>query len=456
MNRPLRVDGEPNRVLLISAFGEASGGGLFAFDGDTIERVDFVASRGLAPDGERLVRILDSPVDSLGSAGEILTYDERGVRSYQRVDRLVDPHDVLWHGDSLVAVSSFYNAVLWISPSGDVVREWRAPGELDSWHVNGVYEWGERLIGCAFGRYERFRQWSEGPFEHRGTVFDVETGEDLFTGLSCPHQPRFLDGTWVVCNSGLRELLVVDPKTGRPSVRVQLEGWTRGLTWSDDFVFVGESVNRLDRNTSRSPRTAAVAILDRHTWKLIDRLPVPAQEIYDLVLVSPALAAGVRRGFRTNPIRVAALDQYAMFQSVGVVPSRLWASGEPLPPDACRVRIQAALPEEVPASALVQLEATFENTGTAIFVTAPPHPVHIGDRWFPQSGDQPSPVEGVRSRLPRALPPRDPVTCSFTLKTPADEGTYELRLTLVQENVAWFDDICTENASTKIVRVVRS
>jgi hypothetical protein len=74
---------------------------------------------------------------------------------------------------------------------------------------------------------------------------------------------------------------------------------------------------------------------------VLERIPVPSREIYDLVPAPPALVEGVRSGFRTNPLRVAEADQADLFTEAGVRPVRLWATGEPLPPEACRARIEA-------------------------------------------------------------------------------------------------------------------
>jgi hypothetical protein len=40
------------------------------------------------------------------------------------------------------------------------------------------------------------------------------------------------------------------------------------------------------------------------------------------------------------------------------------------------------------------------------------------------------------------------------LAAPSSPGTYELRLTLVQEGIAWFDDLDARNAWSARVRVV--
>jgi hypothetical protein len=177
--------------------------------------------------------------------------------------------------------------------------------------------------------------------------------------------------------------------------------------------------------------------------------------VYDLLLVPPALADGVRRGFRTNSQRAAEHDQNVLFDRAGVRPVRLWATGDPLPPEACRVHLRASVPGVVEAGANVELNCTVENAGAALLVSAPPNPVRLSYKWLePDSGrwlDQP---EALRTRLPHTLVPRRPAGCRLSVRAPARPGYYLLRITLVQEEVAWFDELHSENAMEHAVTVV--
>jgi hypothetical protein len=439
-------------VVLASCLGdEDTGGGLFSFDGHCIERIDRLSSTGLSIAGDRLARLLRSRGDT-DAPGEILIYDAHGVRGYHRVDGLADPHDILWDGEHFIVVSSFTNSVLWISPSGEIVRMWQAPGNGDARHLNCLLIKDGRLLVSAFGRFTRHRQWTEEMCSPTGIVFDLETDENVLTGLSHPHQARFLDGAWTVCNSMTRELLRVDPLT-RVVSRIQLDGYTRGMGVSDDLLFVGESANRgLNPGTQK---TAQIAVVCRKTWRLLDRLILPCREIYDLVVAPQSLAEGARRGFRTNPQRVTEQDQYAMFDSVGVQPIRLWATGDPLPPEACKISIRADIPATLPSDTFIDLECSIENLGQAILVSAPPNPVHISYKWFHgDGGKRVEGMEGLRAKLPRALLPNHTLACTLSVETPKMAGRFILFVTLVQEQVAWFDDVSPSNSFSRAVDVV--
>ncbi len=446
---PIRSQGRADWVLLASSPDEDTGGGLFAFDGTNVEQVDHLSTGGLCLAEGSLLRSLWSALAD--APGEILTYDDRGVRRYDRLDPLAAPHDIAWDGREVVAVSTGSNSLLWISPAGEVTRTWQAPGQGDAWHLNCLTFHEGRLLVSAFGRYDRHRDWSDKLAEPAGVLFDVETGRDVLSGLRCPHHPRFVDGAWLVCNSAGQEVIHVEPAGGIVRRRLGLQGWTRGVAVSDDYLFIGESAHRRAAGWA----TAAIAVVCRRTWSLLGRLPLPCREVYDLLLVPAALLEGVRRGFRTNAQRAAEQEQYALFARAGIEPVRLWATGDPLPPEACRVHVAAEPPAVLEADADVELSCTLENAGRALLVSAPPNPVLLSYRWFEAgTGRWLAEPEALRTRLPHTLVPGEPAACRMKVRAPAAPGKYLLRITLVQEHVAWFDEIHRENACEWRVEVV--
>ena len=435
--------GQTGYSLLASGLGD-TGGGLFAFDGTEFQTVDRVSTTGLFLSGDRLFRSLHTPGEN--SAGEILVYDSRGIERYYRVDALADSHDLIWDGSCFVAVSSARNSILWIGESGKLEREWRAPGEDDSWHLNGVIPHDGSLLVCAFGRYRRHREWKERIHAGEGVVFDFESGRDILTGLCAPHNPRYFDGAWHVCNSAEHELVRIDPCTGTVVRRIPLNSFTRGLALSDHFLFVGESAHR---NFGQG-QTASVAILNRRTWDLLGRVPLPCREIYDLVLAPEPLVEGVRNGFRTNPLRTKEQDQLQFFNQLGIAPTRIWATGDPLPPDQCRVSIEAEVPAEMAAGSTILTNCKITNLAAAFLVPAPPNPVTASYFWVASNGYV---SHGERTLLPKTLLPKESLQLKVKVQAPERPGRYTLKITLVQELVAWFSDLDPGNVCSRQVSV---
>jgi hypothetical protein len=431
-------------TLLVSGFGDKSGGGLYAVARGEVEQLDALSTTGLTVANGRVARLLRSATELYGS--EMLVYDKNGIERYTRLDDVVDPHDILWDGSHYVVASAAANSILWLSASGEVVRRWDAPGEGDAWHLNSLLLDDDRLHAAAFGRFERHRDWSNHNDVACGFVFDVQTGEEVVAGLSYPHHPRRVGGSWIVCNSGTRELVELDGD-GTVRRRLELGSWTRGLAVTDEVFYVGESVLRSGESATT---TACLAVVSRDDWRVGDRIPLPCEEIYDVVVAPEALVEGVRRGFRTNPVRTAERDQLALFDEVGVRPARIWATGDALEPAACRVGLTAAIPEELEVNSWHELDCRIDNLGTEFFVSAPPHPVHASYRWLHEGVAE----DGARSRLPHAIPPGTGMVCRVGVTAPSEPGVYELRLTLVQEGVAWFDDLDPRNVLTRPVRIV--
>lgn len=438
-------------VLLVSCFGDRdTGGGLFQVDGRSVIRLDRLSTTGLAVAGDRLLRLLRSERD-IRAAGELLVYDDRGVSKYYRLDDVIDAHDVLWDGTHFVCVSTMTNSIVWIDESGRIARRWNPGPTSDSWHVNSLTLRGDSIIASAFGRFDNHREWTSHKMDGSGLLFDVSSNALVMDGLCCPHNPRFLDDNeLLVCNSARGELLQLGLPSGNVQKRAQLLSWTRGLAVSRDHIYVGESDQRM---ASATMPACHVVVLSRTSWEVMDRIPLPCRDIHDLVLVPSATAAGVRRGFQSNPRRVAEQAQYTMFSEVGIEPIRLW--GEPLPRSACKIRVTCEPPAIMLAGSVVEVECSLLNTGPAVLVTAPPHPVLAAYKWFDgASGTRISERGGLRSQLPRPLHPNDPVNCRIRVRAPNVPGKYVLKVTLLQDGVGWFDEFDATNCMTAAVVVV--
>jgi hypothetical protein len=439
-------------LLIASGLGDTlSGGGLFAVDGSAVEVIDGISSTGLAFDGRRLARSLRcTPQD--GDVGEVIIYDERGVQRYLRLDDMPSIHDVRWDGDDIVVVCPWTNAVRWCSPGGSVVREARYRGAPDSRHLNCLARRGDRWYATVFGSSGGFRAW-DGPWRKgAGKIIDLISGETVVNGLSAPHSPRWIDGMWLVCNSDERELVAVDEATGRVVRRVACASWTRGIAYDDDFFYVGACTRR---TTGEPFGNAQIVVIDRGTWDVADRIAVPSQEIYDLLFVPQALLEGLRRGFDVNPVRVAESRQRSILSELGVhQPRSLWPSGDPLPWTDFRCDLACEMPAECTAGQVLELSLRVTNRSESFFTSAPPAPVYASYKWLDlETGDYLDDVRAFRSKLPRTVFPSETIEMTVLVGAPARAGKAILKITLMQEGVAWFDDQAAGNAAECIVEV---
>ena len=130
---------------------------------------------------------------------------------------------------------------------------------------------------------------------------------------------------------------------------------------------------------------------------------------------------------------------------------RLMPRSEPLGADGMSTRVAAEVGESVPVRSMLSVRATVTNTGNAKLVSAPPNPVHVSYQWLdPATGELQ--MEGMRTTLARPLAPGETAQVTLRLLTPWEPGEYRLRITPVQELVAWFADVDPENAAEFRVR----
>lgn len=435
-------------VLLVSAGARATRGGIFALDGTAFEKIDPIGSQGLHYAHGRLVRALDNGPKL--NTSELLVYDDRGAQQWLRVNSLRASHDVLVREDGYLAVRSDDNSIVKIGHDGSLLERWRAPtGAGDAWHLNCLYEHEGRLVASAFGRFDHHRGWAGRLEEQHGIVFDWESGADLVTGIDTPHHPRFVDGAWVVCEARPHFLSRADPATGRVVDRLALRGFLRGLAVGDDVLYVGESAVEFPQDGASRPAggSATIAVVDRRTWQLIDRLPIDAHQLYDLVLVPPQICDAVAIGFVTAGQRARWIGQNSLFASAGNAETPRRAVGEPLNRGDSRVRIEGpgTLAEPLRSGSSTDISVTVTNNGTSVMPTAPPCPVNIGCVWR-LAGKRQRLQQDRRTPLPKPLAPGRSVTCRAELVAPRWPGRYQVRVTLVQEEVRWFDQVDATNA----------
>ncbi|MDH2426546.1 DUF4915 domain-containing protein [Sphaerisporangium sp. TRM90804] len=436
--------------LLASCFDahHTIGGGLFAING-SVEEIDRVSSTGLTTADGMLFRCLWS---AEGSPAELVAYDATGVRRYHRLDDVSTPHDILVVDGRVLVVATTQNEVQCVAPDGEIVWRWRAPGEVDSWHLNSLALAGDQVVVCGFGPFLRRRGWDESGKPTTGRVVSLETGEPVLQGLRAPHNPWYGDGHWLVCDSAAGDLVEISDDTRQETRRLGMPGWPRGLAVTDDHLFIGVSPHR---HMATSVETAGVAVVDRAEWRVVGLVELPAREVYALALAPSPLADGARQGFDANHTRAHEQGQRQMFDRLGHRPNRLWALGDPLAREDCRARVTVAEPVagEVEAESLLTVECLVRNTGAGLLTPAPPYPVRVLHRWYDLDGREVV-TQPIKAALPRSLPPEAVARVPVRARVPAEAGDYRLRVTLLQDGGVPFDELDESCAADIAVTVV--
>ncbi|WP_448560647.1 hypothetical protein [Trichothermofontia sp.] len=102
------------------------------------------------------------------------------------------------------------------------------------------------------------------------------------------------------------------------------------------------------------------------------------------------------------------------------------------------ITLPGPIPSSWPAAQTMQLPLTLKNTGNFTWDSEQTPPTFVAYHWLQADGSL-AIQEGERTRLPTAVTPGATVPLTAQIVTPDRPGDYILQLTLVQENVAWFD-----------------
>jgi uncharacterized protein (TIGR03032 family) len=126
-----------------------------------------------------------------------------------------------------------------------------------------------------------------------------------------PHSPRLHDGRLWLLESGTRQLVLVDPATGRRQTVARLPGFTRGLALCGPYAFVGLSKIRATSAMDGVPLAerreqlkCGVAVVDLRSGQSIALLEfqTAVEEIFDVQLL-PGLRFPEVVGFQKETIR---------------------------------------------------------------------------------------------------------------------------------------------------------
>ena len=104
--------------------------------------------------------------------------------------------------------------------------------------------------------------------------------------------------------------------------------------------------------------------------------------------------------------------------------------------------ISNQIPSEMQADKLYTVTLTIKNPTSATWPArgAGPGSVRIAYHWLPAQGDKPVVSNDERTALPHDIAPGESITLDNVLVAPPlNPGVYRLQMTLVHEQIAWFE-----------------
>lgn len=358
----------------------------------------------------------------LGALSRLEKYDRNGLCWMRRLRDCLDPHGIIQVGDELAICSTGTNEIIFLDGDGIERRRWSPDpeAEADSWHLNSLHGHEGRLRVSCFGRHHTFRGWG-GNVDGAGMILDVPSGRPLVEGLSGPHDPHRIPGGWVVNDSHLGCLIHV-PDNGPREIILQTNGFPRGLLLLPDRYVLGVSALR---KPGRAIGNARVLVIDRRARQTVQSLPIPYPEIGH-VAVAPS--AEVLESMRREEAR--GLDCLLPERDAIAPAERLGA-----------ITVSGPLERVAGRQDCYTLPVHVTNRSGTRWATENDVPINISYQVINGSGGTLLP-SGVRTRLPlpvaagQSLTFRMNIDLTICHHLPAAAA---LRITLVQENVAWWE-----------------
>ncbi|TDN67237.1 sulfotransferase family 2 domain-containing protein [Paraburkholderia sp. BL10I2N1] len=97
-------------------------------------------------------------------------------------------------------------------------------------------------------------------------------------------------------------------------------------------------------------------------------------------------------------------------------------------------------PSEIGLSTKFQVAAAVTNNSGRTIASRNLNPVNISYHWIEKSTGSVAIFDGERTVMSKRLPVGERTGVSVSVESPARAGQYVLRMTIVQEGVAWFDE----------------
>jgi len=319
------MSGFPDKLLVSSP----NDGGVFMLADGRVTRLSSVDGTGLVVSPTRILRALQDT-----QSGRLASYGAGGYRQVELPGGGHDVHDLLWVGKRLYVACTEFNGVIELDEEFCEVARWTFPGEPDSIHLNSLSFHDGRLLASLFGDFSVHRGY-KGATAGRGEVRDVVSGETVISGLSQPHSLGVIDGNLVVCNSESGEILF--HQDGALVRRIDIGGYVRGLAVGAACLYVGISRSRnVQSDVGDSATTAEVVMVDKVDGRVMQRVQIPAREIYDIRILGDDVSTGpflasfceeMTDEYALSQRELSQARQQISAQSVELEERNAWATG---------------------------------------------------------------------------------------------------------------------------------
>lgn len=237
----------------------------------------------------------DAPPMAPNYPSQPQTYDALYLPRATYYTGALDIHDLHWVDDRLIAVNTQFSCISSISADHSFVPVWQPSfikdlNPTDDCHLNGLaMNDGIMKYASALGSANKPQEWRKNKAKG-GVIIDIDSNELVAQELAMPHSPRLYNNELYTLLSATGELVKIDLDSGKYTVVTRLDGFVRGMSRHDDYLFVGLSKLRANHNSfsdlpvSHRSLFCGIVVIHLPTGGAIGSLKYEnsVEEIYDI------------------------------------------------------------------------------------------------------------------------------------------------------------------------------
>lgn len=219
----------------------------------------------------------------------------------------VDIHDLSFgQNNQIFGVNTLFSCIVKFNDQYNFSPYWQPPfvsklSSEDRCHLNGMaMENGLPKYATTFNQGDSLQSW-RGNITKTGTVIDVDTNDIIHDHLAMPHSPLLINGKLYILLSATGQLVEVDVTTGKSNEVINLNGFVRGMSYHNEYLFIG--LSKLRKNSSTFAKLdivdkavyAGIAIVHLPTGSFCGEIKyhTSVDEIYDIEVIPNLLKPNI-------------------------------------------------------------------------------------------------------------------------------------------------------------------
>lgn len=216
----------------------------------------------------------------------------------------INVHDIAWGEGGLWLVNSRFSCICTLQPDLSFKPQWwpmflKGPTGDGVAHLNCMaMQDGRPVYATCFGAFTEEKSWREARSLDTGLLIDVQNNKVVVEGLYMPHSPKIYKGKVYLCNSGEGSVICYDPATGSVDTLLELQGFTRALTFFQDYMIVCCSRFRKSVRAASLPLEqkyddshAGIYVVDMEDMSIVAycRFDGDVSQLYDVAVIENSI-----------------------------------------------------------------------------------------------------------------------------------------------------------------------